>query len=80
MRILWSIIKRDLKGYFLSPIIYAITTVFLILTGFLFYSNLVVYMQISFSTMQNPYWSYPLNLTTDFLQPLQEISQLFSCF
>lgn len=70
MRILWSIIKRDLKGYFLSPIIYAITTVFLILTGFLFYSNLVVYMQISFSTMQNPYWSYPLNLTTDFLQPL----------
>ncbi len=70
MRILWSIIKRDLKGYFLSPIIYAITTVFLILTGFLFYSNLVVYMRISFSTMQNPYWSYALNLTTDFLQPL----------
>lgn len=70
MRMIWSIVKRDLKGYFLSPIVYAIATVFLILTGFLFYSNVVVYMQLSFSTLQNPYWSHPLNLTVDFLQPL----------
>jgi ABC-2 type transport system permease protein len=70
MRVIWAIVKRDLKGYFLSPIVYAVATVFLILTGLLFYSNLIVYIQLSFSSLQNPHWMQPLNLSNDFLRPL----------
>ncbi len=70
MRAIWPIIKRDLKGYFLSPIVYAVATVFIILTGFLFYSNLIIYIQLSFSSLQNPFWMEPLNLSNDFLRPL----------
>ncbi|MBN1878849.1 ABC transporter permease subunit [bacterium] len=70
MKAFWAIVNRDLRGYFLSPIFYAVATVFLLLTGLLFYSNLVVYTQISFSSMQNPYFSETLNLAADFIRPL----------
>lgn len=70
MKALWAIVKRDLKSYFLSPIFYAVATVFLVLTGFLFISNLIVYNQISFSSMQNPYLAQNLNLAADFIRPL----------
>jgi len=66
----FSIVRRDLKGYFLSPVIYAMATVFLLLTGLLFFSNLIVYTEISFSISQNPYISQTLNLANDFLRPL----------
>ncbi|MCD4652753.1 ABC transporter permease subunit [bacterium] len=70
MKAYWSIVRRDLKGYFLSPVVYAMATVFLLLTGLLFFSNLIVYTEISFSISENPYISQSLNLTSDFLQPL----------
>ncbi len=70
MKAFWAIVKRDLRGYFLSPIFYAVATVFLILTGLLFYTNLIVYTQISFSSIQDPYYSETLNLASDFIRPL----------
>jgi len=70
MREYISIVRRDLKGYFLSPVIYAMGTVFLLLTGLLFFSNLIVYSEASFSISQNPYISQTLNLANDFLKPL----------
>ncbi|MBN1296906.1 ABC transporter permease subunit [bacterium] len=70
MKAFWTIVRRDLTGYFLSPVFYALGTVFLLLTGLLFFSNLLVYTEISFSIMQNPYFSQMLNLSADFIRPL----------
>lgn len=80
MKALRAIVKRDLKGYFLSPIFYAVATVFLVLTGYLFISNLIVYNQISFSSMQNPYLAENLNLSNDFIRPLGANFAVFFLF
>ncbi|HPQ39979.1 MAG TPA: ABC transporter permease subunit [bacterium] len=65
-----AIVRRDLAGYFLSPVFYTLGTVFLLLTGLLFFSNLLFYTEISFSVMQNPYVSQTLNLASDFIRPM----------
>lgn len=70
MRAYWAIVRRDLAGYFLSPVFYTLGTVFLLLTGLLFFSNLLYYTEISFSLMQNPYVSQMLNLSNDFIRPM----------
>lgn len=69
MKVFWTIVKRDLTGFFMSPVFYAMATIFLILTGLLFFSNILVYQQISFSVSQSPYVSQSLTIANDFFRP-----------
>ncbi len=53
MKSIFSIFKRELKSYFISPIAYVILTVFLVLTGWFFYTSLSWFMQYSLQMMAN---------------------------
>ena len=70
MKVLWHLIKKELSAFFVSPVAYVVTAIFLIVTGILFYSNVVWYADASFRSLQNPYFVQSLNLTDDFIRPL----------
>ena len=36
----WAVLNKELRSYFLSPFIYLISAVFLLLSGYYFYSDL----------------------------------------
>ena len=53
----WAVLNKELRSYFLSPFIYLISAVFLLLSGYYFYSDLVFYVQFGFglNIMEN-FW------------------------
>jgi ABC-2 type transport system permease protein len=52
MKNITTIAAKELKSYFISPIAYVIATVFLIITGYFFYSGLSVYSLQCFDMMR----------------------------
>lgn len=44
----WAVVVKELRSYFLSPFIYLITAVFLLLSGYYFYTDLIFYVQFGF--------------------------------
>jgi ABC-2 type transport system permease protein len=55
------ILKRELKAYFTSPLIYAVVSVFLIISGYFFYTNLVMCVLFAGSGVSLDLWEYLLN-------------------
>lgn len=59
-----SIFKRSVRYYFLSPFLYIVLTIFLVLSGYFFYTDLVMYnwmnMGGSMSVVRG-FWAYYLN-------------------
>jgi len=53
----WAVLNKELRSYFMSPFIYLISAVFLLLSGYYFYSDLVFYVQFGFglNIMEN-FW------------------------
>jgi ABC-2 type transport system permease protein len=51
----WPILKREMRVYFNSPIAYAVLLIFLVVSGFFFYSLVGSYVMISFQAARNPY-------------------------
>jgi len=66
----YPIFKREVGSYFLSPIAYVVITIFLILSGYFFYSSIAYYSLISLQAVQNPYLVSGLNLTEGLISPL----------
>lgn len=52
-----AVLGKELRSYFLSPFIYLISTVFLLLSGYYFYTDLIFYVQFGFgmNIMEN-FW------------------------
>lgn len=46
----WAVVIKELRSYFLSPFIYLISAVFLLLSGYYFYTDLIFYVQYGFGT------------------------------
>jgi gliding motility-associated transport system permease protein len=44
----WAVVVKELRSYFLSPFIYLISAVFLLLSGYYFYTDLIFYVQFGF--------------------------------
>ena len=44
----WAVVMKELRSYFLSPFIYLIAAVFLLLSGYYFYTDLIFYVQYGF--------------------------------
>ena len=44
----WAVVMKELRSYFLSPFIYLIAAVFLLLSGYYFYTDLIFYVQFGF--------------------------------
>lgn len=55
------VLKRELKTYCTSPIIYAVVSVFLILASYFFYTNLVMYVLFAGSGVTIDLWEYTFN-------------------
>ena len=64
------IFKKEVGSYFLSPIAYVVITIFLVLSGYFFYSSVAYYSLISMQAIQNPYMVSGLNLTEDLISPV----------
>ncbi len=48
MRKTWGLYKKELRGYFASPLFYVVATVYLALYGLYFYSDLYYFIQFGF--------------------------------
>ncbi|MBN1356678.1 ABC transporter permease subunit [bacterium] len=70
MKTWWTLFKREFASFFVSPVAYVVLAIFLIITGILFYSNLLWYYQNSFGMFQDPYMIRSMNLTDDLIRPL----------
>ena len=44
----WAVVIKELRSYFLSPFIYLMAAVFLLLSGYYFYTDLIFYVQFGF--------------------------------
>ena len=56
-----SIVKRELNSYFTSFIMYVVLAVFLIISGYFFYTNLVMYVLFAGSGVSIDLWEYMFN-------------------
>ncbi len=66
---IWVIIKKEVRAYFTSPVAYVVMTVFLVLTGFFFYS-LIWWFNAQSAQMQNPYAAQQMNINQMVFGPL----------
>lgn len=65
-----AIAKRELQAYFTSPIAYVVIAVFLVLTGFFFYSLVWWFNAQALQMSQNPYYFQQININQMVYVPL----------
>ena len=65
-----ALYRRELSYYFQSPVAYAVTTLFLLLSGYFFYNLLGYFNLESMRAMQSPMQAGLLSLTSSVLAPL----------
>jgi ABC-2 type transport system permease protein len=70
MKNIWFITKKELKAYFASPIAYVVIAVFLLLSGFFFYSLVWWFNAQSMQMAQNPYYAQQININQMVFAPL----------
>ena len=65
-----AILNKELRSYFLSPFIYLISAVFLLLSGYYFYTDLIFYVQFGFglNIMENSAWLLKKQIASIFQQ------------
>jgi ABC-2 type transport system permease protein len=58
----WAVLGKELRSYFFSPFIYLVSAVFLLVSGYYFYTDLVFYVQFGFgmNIMEN-FWQLLFN-------------------
>jgi len=69
MRGIMAIFKKEIIITFSSPIFYAATFVFLVVCGYFFYTNAILYTIRSFQAGQNPFLAERLNLNDFVVKP-----------
>lgn len=69
MRNIWAITKKELKIYFSSPTAYVVISLFILITGFMFYVMVSNYSILSVQAGGNPYFSTRLNLNQYIYSP-----------
>jgi ABC-2 type transport system permease protein len=68
MRNILAVFKRDLRGYFSSPIAYVVIGLFVLVTGIFFYLLLSSFVQYSYALMMQQQ-SAPLNVNLMMIRP-----------
>jgi ABC-2 type transport system permease protein len=64
-----AIFKRELYAFFASPIFYVVGGIFLILSGYFFYTSVAYFSLISFQAARNPYAGGQVNLNEMVVKP-----------
>ena len=65
-----AVFKKELSVTFASPIFYAATCIFLVVSGYFLYSNVAVFTLLSFQARANPFLAEKLNLSDMVVRPL----------
>jgi ABC-2 type transport system permease protein len=65
-----AVFRRELYASFASPIFYVVGTIFLVLSGYFFYTSVAYYSLVSFQAAQNPYIGGQVNLNEMVVKPL----------
>ena len=63
----FPILKKELRSYFSSLIAYIVLTVFLALSGYFFYTNLILFVTWGGSSIQEGLWQYHFHDMRKFL-------------
>jgi ABC-2 type transport system permease protein len=66
----YAVFKKELSVTFASPIFYAATFIFLVVSGYFFYSNAAVFTLLTFQARANPFLAEKLNLSDMVVKPL----------
>jgi ABC-2 type transport system permease protein len=64
-----AVFKKEITITFSSPIFYAATFIFLVVSGYFFYTNAIIYTIRSFQAGQNPFLAERLNLSDFVVKP-----------
>jgi ABC-2 type transport system permease protein len=70
MNNIWSLVKKEVRAYFGSPIAYAVIFSFLLLTGYFFYSLILWFNAQAMQMAQNPYYYQQANINQTVYSPL----------
>jgi len=70
MKAIWSITKKELLSYFTSPIAYIVISIFVLLSGFFFYSLVWWFNTQAIQMSQNPYYFQQININQMVFAPL----------
>jgi ABC-2 type transport system permease protein len=66
----WPIFKKELRLYFTSPVAWVILTIFLLISGYFFYSIFAFFTLASMQSAMNPQFARELNVTDSVMRPL----------
>ncbi len=69
MRGIMAVFKKEITITFSSPIFYAATFIFMVVSGYFFYTNAMIYTIRSFQAGQNPFLAERLNLSDFVVKP-----------
>lgn len=67
---IWTIMKKELRLYFTTPVAYGVMFCFLLVTGYFFFSIFSFYTMASMQSAMNPQMGRDLNVTDSVLRPL----------
>ena len=70
MKNIYPVFKKEFSSYFFSPVAYVVTTIFLLISGYLFYSGFAFFSMISLRSMGNPAILQQLNINEGVIKPL----------
>jgi len=67
---IWSLVKKEVRAYFGSPIAYVVIAGFLLLVGYFFYSLMNWFNATALQMAQNPYYAQQININEMVFSPL----------
>ena len=70
MRGVWAIFKKEIRLYFVSPVAYAVFTIFIFICGWMFSAVFFFFTQFSMQAAMNPMMARDLNVTEGVFRPL----------
>jgi len=65
-----AVFKKEIRSYFSSPVAFVVFIIFLVISGYFFYSILLYFSLISMQASMNPAFATGLNVTDGILRPL----------
>jgi len=66
----WPIFKKEIRLYFTSAVAYVVFTIFLLISGYFFYSIFAFFNLMSMQSAMNPALARDLNVTEGVMRPL----------
>jgi ABC-2 type transport system permease protein len=79
MRNIWTIYRKELNSYFVSPIAYLLLTMFALIFGFFFWNSLGIFVYYSLQSQMSGR-GFPMNLNEQVIRPLLSNASVVGLF